>query len=73
MTPRTEPNSLIESEEQSIQHVLKMVEQGTVTSVLGKEIKLQADTICIHGDGEHAVAFAMKIYQTLKSKNIATF
>ena len=66
LTPRTESNALIESEEQSIQQVLKMVEHGTVTSVSGKEIKLHADTICIHGDGEHAVAFAKNIYETLK-------
>ena len=66
LTPRTESNALIESEEQSIQQVLKVIEHGTVTSVSGKEIKLQADTICIHGDGVHALSFAKNIYETLK-------
>ncbi len=66
LTPRTESNALIESEEQSIQQVLKVIEHGTVTSVSGTEIKLQADTICIHGDGVHALSFAKNIYETLK-------
>ena len=65
LTLRTESNALIESEEQSIKQVLQMVENGSVTSISGKELKIQADTICIHGDGEHAVAFAKKINEAL--------
>jgi UPF0271 protein len=29
-----------------------------------------ADTVCIHGDGVHAVAFAKAIFQSLKENNI---
>ena len=33
-------------------------------------IKLPADTICIHGDGQHAIEMAKAIYTTLKDKAI---
>jgi 5-oxoprolinase (ATP-hydrolysing) subunit A len=66
LTPRSQPNALIENSEQCIQQVLQMTRQGTVTTVSGKIIPIVADTICIHGDGKHAVIFAKKIHEALK-------
>ena len=71
LTPRTQPNALISSEQQSLQQVLQMIEQQTVTSTSHKIIPVNADTICIHGDGDHAVRFAQLIFTTLKENNIA--
>jgi UPF0271 protein len=71
LTPRTFSNALIENEQQSIQQVLQMVEQQTVTSISGKTIAIKAATICIHGDGKHAASFAQQINQSLKQRNIA--
>jgi UPF0271 protein len=70
LTPRSFPNALIENDEQSLQQVLQMVNHKTVSTVNHKTIPLQAETICIHGDGKHAVSFASKIYATLKENNI---
>lgn len=66
LTPRSQPNALIEDEEQCIRQVLQMVKQGTVTTTSGKVISIVADTICIHGDGKHAVGFTKKIHEALK-------
>ena len=65
LTPRSEPNAMIEDEEKAVQQVLQMVEQKTVTTTSGKTIPIQADTICIHGDGVHAVAFAKRLHTAL--------
>ncbi|WP_081483463.1 LamB/YcsF family protein [Solibacillus silvestris] len=35
-----------------------MVKEGTVTSVQQTKVALQAHSICVHGDGAHAVQFA---------------
>jgi UPF0271 protein len=47
-----------------------MVKEGTVTSVTGKKVPIIAETICIHGDGEHAVEFAKAIHVALKKEGI---
>ena len=47
-----------------------MVSKGTVTSISGKRISIKAETICIHGDGSHAIEFAQKIHHTLLQKGI---
>ncbi len=70
LTPRTESGALICSDEKCIEQVLQMIEQKTVTSVTGKTVPIEAETICIHGDGQHAVSFAAYIYQTLQQKQI---
>lgn len=67
LTPRSHPNAMIESEEQALQQVLQMVTQQQVTTVDGQTIPLIAETICLHGDGAHAVAFAQAVYTTLRT------
>lgn len=70
LTSRTASDALIENEEQSISQVIQMIKKGTVTSLSGKEVPIVAETICLHGDGKNAVAFASAINQKLKSENI---
>jgi 5-oxoprolinase (ATP-hydrolysing) subunit A len=70
LTPRTKKNALIETEEAAVAQVLSMVQKGKVQTTEGKEIPIQAETVCIHGDGKNAVAFARKINETLKRENI---
>jgi 5-oxoprolinase (ATP-hydrolysing) subunit A len=65
LTPRSQPNALIGSTDESISQVLQMVRDGTVISTDGRPVPLKAETICIHGDGEHAVEFAKAIRQAL--------
>lgn len=70
LVPRTRPDALVESDEKAIAQVLQMVEQQAVTSVEGFTIPIQADSICLHGDGAHAVEFAEKIRIALAEHHI---
>lgn len=70
LTPRTQPNALITNEKESLAQVLMMVNKQQVISVNKKIIALKADTLCIHGDGEHAVAFAKTIHHALTNDGI---
>ena len=65
LTPRTKYNALITESSRAVNQVLQMVEQQVVTSASGKIIPVKADTICIHGDGPHALLFAREIFQAL--------
>jgi UPF0271 protein len=70
LTPRTQPNALVTDEAQALRQALRFVEENKITSTSGQEISLKADTICLHGDGAHAVAFAKSIHQQLIKENI---
>ena len=65
LTPRSQPNALIDDADKASQQVLQMVKKGTVTTILGKIIPIVAETICIHGDGKHAVEFAKAIHKAI--------
>ena len=65
LTPRDQPNALLIDNVAVQSQVKKIIQDNKVIAVSGEEINLKADTICIHGDGEHAVEFAKIIYQTV--------
>lgn len=67
---RSLPGALLEDADEMAEQVLKMVSNKTVIAITGKEIPVTAETICIHGDGKHAVEFAQTIYQNLKNHSI---
>jgi UPF0271 protein len=71
LTPRTQTGALIESVEESIAQVLKMMREQKVSIVDDNEIPIRAETICIHGDGKHAVEFAKALFAALKSEGIS--
>jgi UPF0271 protein len=48
-----------------------MVKNHTVKAVTGKEIEVQADSVCLHGDSMKALVFAKKISQALKENGIS--
>lgn len=70
LTPRSHPGALITDTAKSMQQVLQMIRTSTVTSISGKQVSISADTICIHGDGIHALDFAKALYQTLEKASI---
>lgn len=70
LTPRKEPNALITDDQQAVAQVVRMVKEGTVLSQQGQDIVIKADTVCIHGDGAHALGFACKIREFLEKASI---
>lgn len=68
LTARKEANALISDTAQLTRQVMEMALEQRVTTVTGKIISLKADTICIHGDGPHAVEFAGAVFHLLRSK-----
>ncbi len=65
LTPRSQLNALLRSDEEAVQQVLTMVIEKRVRAVTGEWVSLNADTICIHGDGAHAFSFATKVREAL--------
>ena len=65
LVSRSEPGALIESTERSIHQVQEMMTRNRVTTITGKTIPITAETVCLHGDGSHALEFATALRQAL--------
>lgn len=70
LTARNIPGALITDHTTAVTQVMNLIKHGKVKSLQGSEVKIAADTICIHGDGEHAATFATLIFEALKREGI---
>lgn len=70
LTARREKNALITDHETAAGQVIRMVKERKVKTVQGEDIDIQAETVCIHGDGESAVEFARSIPEALRKAGI---
>jgi UPF0271 protein len=48
-----------------------MIKEGMVRAINGVDIDIAADTVCLHGDNEMALAFASKLRQAFNTNKIA--
>jgi len=70
LVPRTQAGALITDEGKALAQTLEMVRFGRVTSTEGTTANVQADTVCLHGDGEHALQFARRLRAAFSEEGI---
>lgn len=59
---------MITDENEAIVRVIRMVKEKKITAITGKDIDIQADSVCVHGDGAKALAFVEKSERLLQKK-----
>ncbi|RHQ93823.1 LamB/YcsF family protein [Ruminococcus sp. AF21-42] len=70
LVDRRKDGAMITDENEAIARVIRMVKEKKVTAVTGKDIPIQADSICVHGDGAKALAFVEKIREAFGKEGI---
>ncbi|TQI79492.1 UPF0271 protein [Serratia fonticola] len=71
LVPRGQPGALITSDEQALEQTLEMVRHHRVRTLEGTWAAVQAETVCLHGDGEHALAYARKLRESFAKNKIS--
>jgi len=72
LVARTKPGAMIEDENEAIQRIIDMVRYGKVKSITGKEISVEPDSVCVHGDNPRTLDFVIKIRKRLEEDGIIT-
>lgn len=70
LTPRSQPGAMIKSDTDAAEQVLYMITHQAVKALKGEIVPVTAQTVCLHGDGAHAAAFARLVHFTLQQNNI---
>jgi len=65
LQPRNEPGSVLTDPETVAARALHWVREGVITSVSGRAVKVEARSLCVHGDTPGAVALAQAIRRAL--------
>ncbi len=71
LVSRRRDDAMVTEVTEAADRALMMVREGKVRTVEDSVIAIHADTICIHGDGRNAVAFARAIRSRLEDAGIA--
>lgn len=70
LVPRKQPGSMITDEDLAVERCIKMIKEHKVTAITGKEVAIQGDTLCVHGDGAKALAFVERIRKEFEAEGI---
>lgn len=70
LTSRNRPDAMIADEAAAARQVIRLVKEGVVRATDGTEARLTADTVCLHGDGPRAAAFARRLRAELAAAGI---
>ena len=68
---RSLPGALIEDDAHAMAQTMSLIKDKQVTAIDGSVVRVNAQTVCLHGDGAHALQFARLIHARLGEEGIA--
>lgn len=71
LVPRSKPGAMLHDPEEAAQRLVNFLETGLMPVVDGAPIRLEAASICVHGDSPGAVAMARHVHKRLSEAGIA--
>lgn len=66
LVARSQPGSVYHDSQRIRQQVAELT-SGKVTTVSGRSLALQADTVCVHGDNEESIAVVKALHEDIRS------
>lgn len=70
LVSRRKKGAMITNSKLAVERGIRMITEGKVETIDGKDIDIKADSICVHGDGEKALQFVKEIKKALEAKGI---
>lgn len=70
LVPRTQSGAVLHDPELIAARVLRLVCDGTVAAVDGSTLRIEARTVCVHGDTPGAVEIAQRIRRVLEEAGV---
>ncbi|MDR2137668.1 MAG: LamB/YcsF family protein [Synergistaceae bacterium] len=71
LVPRSRPGAFVHDPDEAAARMVKLVQEGTVKTPDGRELKLKAHSICMHGDNPEAVKMAEAVRAAMAKNGIA--
>ncbi len=70
LVPRSQAGALITDAAEAVAQARRIVHAQSATASDGQAIALQAETLCLHGDGPQALALAQALRQALEADGV---
>jgi 5-oxoprolinase (ATP-hydrolysing) subunit A len=70
LVPRSEPGAVLHDADEIARRMLALVEHGTIAAVDGTTVRIEARTVCVHGDTAGSVGIAVALRSTLERAGV---
>ena len=70
LVSRSRPDALLHDPSEAADRVVRMLEEGKIRTVDGRDIRVRVETICVHGDTPGAVEFVRMLRKQLEAKGV---
>src|SRR5246127_4373077 len=70
LVPRTRADAVLNDPKEAAERVLRMLREGKVRSVEGRDVEVHGETVCVHGDTPGAVEFARELRTQLQREGV---
>lgn len=70
LVARSKAGAMITDEDEAARRVIRMVKEGKVQAITGRDIAIRADSICVHGDNDKALAFVERLRASLTAEGV---
>lgn len=71
LVSRREPGAVLHDAEQVARRMLRLVQTGEVEAIDGSVTRIEADSICVHGDSPGAIQMAREVRQLLEQSGVS--
>ncbi len=71
LVPRTEPGSVLHDPARVSARMVRLAQEGVLEAVDGTDVAVRAESICVHGDSEGAIAMAEATRRALEDAGVA--
>lgn len=71
LVSRREPGAVLHDPQLVAQRMLSLVRNGTLEAIDGSIVKIEADSICVHGDSPSAVEMARELRRVLEQADVS--
>jgi len=71
LVSRREPGAVLHDPVLVAQRMLRLVQDGTLEAIDGSMVKIEADSICVHGDSPSAVEMARELRRVLEQADVS--
>ncbi len=70
LTPRSQPGAVIEDIDVAVAQAVSIATRGEAATPDGARVRIEADTLCVHGDRANAAAFAQHLRHALEQAGV---
>jgi UPF0271 protein len=71
LVPRGRPGAVIDDVGRVVERAIRMVTERTAIAITGETIAVEADSICLHGDNQHAATLAAALREGFAAAGVA--